>query len=75
MTDNIVDADKKADADLIALVEAGRRVVGDHYAPNDCYATGPLTGDAYLDLIQCPSCAFLSLYDAYQAKIKKGGAA
>lgn len=45
-----------------ALTEA-RRAIGDHFAPNDCYATGPLTGDPIRDLIECPACTFLKLYD------------
>lgn len=53
----------EAGADLIharaafaELVEAAARANGDHHAPHDCYATGPLTGDDYLDLVECPGC-------------------
>ena len=31
-----------------------RRVIGDHYAPNDCYSTGPMTGTVSDHI--CPSC-------------------
>lgn len=48
-----------------ALIDAGLRAIGEHSAPHDCYATGPLTGDAFLDLVQCPACAFLSLVKEY----------
>lgn len=41
---------------LLEATEQLRRVIGDHFAPNDCYATGPLTGNAYTDLVSCPSC-------------------
>lgn len=43
------------------LEKALKRVVGDHNAPNDCYATGPLTGNLYEDLVSCPSCEAESL--------------
>ena len=65
----------EANARLIAaapeLIEAlceGRRAIGDHYAPGDCYATGPLTGDDMRDLIECPACSFISMYEAVMAK-------
>lgn len=65
----------RADARLIAaapeLLEAlheGRRAIGDHFAPNDCYATGPVTGDAFRDLVQCPACSFIAMYDEAIAK-------
>ena len=51
-------------ADLEKLLASARRAIGDHHAPNDCYATGPLTGDQFLDLVQCPACAFLDQYAA-----------
>ena len=56
--------------DLLAALEEGRRAIGDHYAPNDCYATGPLTGDHYRDLIECPACSFIEKYDAAIAKAR-----
>lgn len=33
--------------------------IGDHNAPSDCYATGPMTGDPIQDLVVCPACAYL----------------
>ena len=55
-------------ADLIkemrAALAEGRRAIGDHWAPSDCYATGPLTGDPIRDLIECPACSFIAKYDA-----------
>lgn len=56
---------------VMALHE-GRRAIGDHHAPNDCYATGPMTGDEYRDLVQCPACSFIAMYDAAIANV--GGA-
>ena len=49
---------------LLDALEEGRRAIGDHYAPHDCYATGPLTGDSIRDLVQCPACSFIAMYDA-----------
>ena len=46
------------------LAKVGRLVVGDHHAPNDCYSTGPMTGDPVTDLVACPSCSFVRLFDA-----------
>lgn len=54
--------------ELLAVLHEGRRAIGDHFAPNDCYATGPLTGDAIRDLVQCPACSFIAAYDAIIAK-------
>jgi hypothetical protein len=48
---------------LEAALREARRAIGDHYAPNDCYATGPLTGDEYMDLVQCPACAFIATHE------------
>jgi hypothetical protein len=53
--------------DKDALIEAGLRAIGDHWAPNDCYATGPLTGDPIRDLVECPACSFLAMYERYKA--------
>ena len=39
-----------------ALARAAERANGEHIAPHDCYATGPLTGDPYRDLVSCPGC-------------------
>lgn len=49
---------------LKEALEEGRRAIGNHWAPNDCYATGPVTGDTYRDLVECPACAFLAKFDA-----------
>ena len=60
-----------AEAPLRAEVERlrealheGKRAIGDHSAPDDCYATGPLTGDDYRDLVECPACSFIAVYEA-----------
>lgn len=58
------DAAERRVGELEKLMAAARRAIGDHHAPNDCYATGPLTGDAFLDLVQCPACAFLEQNEA-----------
>lgn len=60
--------------ELLAALEEGRRAIGEHSAPYDCYATGPITGDAFRDLVQCPACSFIAMYDDAIAK-SKGGAA
>lgn len=54
--------------ELLKALHEGRRAIGDHFAPNDCYATGPLTGDGFRDLVQCPACSFIAMYDAAIAK-------
>lgn len=54
--------------ELLEALHEGRRAIGDHFAPNDCYATGPLTGDGFRDLVQCPACNFIAMYDAVIAK-------
>lgn len=59
------------DETINALLEAlheGRRAIGDHFAPDDCYATGPVTGNGYRDLVECPACSFISMFDAAIAK-------
>lgn len=57
-------ADARAENRQLRLVLAeARRAIGDHFAPSDCYATGPLTGDPIRDLVQCPACSFLAMYD------------
>lgn len=57
--------------DLLAALHEGRRAIGDHSAPTDCYATGPATGNAYRDLVQCPACSFIAMYDALLAQLRK----
>lgn len=54
--------------ELLEALHEGRRAIGDHHAPNDCYATGPLTGDDFRDLVQCPACSFIAMYDAAIAR-------
>lgn len=46
---------------LRALIRAADRAIGDHNAPNDCYATGPMTGDPIADMVECPACAYLAM--------------
>ena len=60
--------------DLLAALHEGRRAIGDHFAPNDCYATGPLTGNHYRDLVECPACSFIAIYEAAIAKAEGGAA-
>lgn len=62
-------SESKHTRELIALAKQGRRAIGDHWAPNDCYATGPVTGNAYRDLAECPACSFIAMYDAVMARI------
>jgi hypothetical protein len=49
---------------LREALKEGRRAIGDHFAPDHCYATGPMTGDPVRDLVQCPACSFIAMYDA-----------
>lgn len=62
---------RDANADLVKALKEARRAIGDHFAPNDCYSTGPLTGDLIRDLVECPACSFIKMHDATLAK---GGA-
>lgn len=55
---------------LRKVITEGRRAIGDHFAPHDCYATGPMTGDPIRDLVQCPACSFIAMHDT----ALKGGA-
>jgi hypothetical protein len=45
------------------LLESLKDVIGSHFAPNDCYSTGPMTGDPVYDLVRCPSCCGLALIE------------
>lgn len=54
---------RKRAAELLEVIKEARRAVGDHNAPDDCYATGPLTGDSFRDLVQCPACSFIAMHD------------
>ena len=60
--------------ELLEALKEGRRAIGEHFAPNDCYATGPATGDAFRDLVQCPACSFIAMYDSAIAKATGGAA-
>ena len=42
---------------LKRVIEAAERSLGDHVAPHDCFATGPLTGNPIADYVACPGCA------------------
>lgn len=67
--DQITEMRLKLDASLAdgktkdEVIKKFRRAIGDHYAPEDCYATGPLTGNEFLDLVQCPACAAIAAYE------------
>jgi hypothetical protein len=52
---------------LVEALREARRAIGDHNAPSDCYATGPLTGDPYRDLVECPACSAIAKIDAVLA--------
>ncbi len=54
---------KSADG-LAKLLDLAERAIGDHHAPNDCYSTGPLNGDA-TDLV-CPACEFRAALEEYK---------
>lgn len=54
--------------ELLEALHEGRRAIGDHSAPGDCYATGPVTGDPIRDLVQRPACSFIAMYDAVVAR-------
>ena len=56
---------------LREALNAARRAIGDHFAPDDCYATGPITGDPFRDLIDCPACSFIAIRAALQPKEDK----
>lgn len=43
------------------LLRLADRAIGDHNAPGDCYATGPMTGDPIADLIECPACTYIAV--------------
>ena len=56
---------------LEELVSAAVLAIGEHNAPTDCYATGPLTGNPIADLCVCPACSFLSMYKKLEATCNK----
>ena len=51
------EAVRTAVAELIAAAEM---VKGEHNAPSDCYAAGPLTGDPHIDLVACLHCRLIA---------------
>lgn len=55
-------------SELMEALHEGRRAIGEHYRPNDCYATGPMTGDPIRDLVECPACSFIALFEDIIAK-------
>lgn len=61
---------RAARAAVAELIEAAERSNGDHTAPHDCYATGPLTGDPIRDFVACPGCEL----SAALARVKGGAA-
>lgn len=70
---NLVKLEQQRD-ELLAALEEARRAIGEHLAPNDCYATGPMTGDEFRDLVQCPACSAIAEYERVIAKVKGGAA-
>jgi len=48
------------DATIARLRLMALRAIGDHHAPHDCYATGPMTGDPIADLVECPACSLIA---------------
>ena len=55
----------KVDALVNALSVARAALV--HHVPEDCWATGPMTGDPIADLVTCPGCAAIACIDAATA--------
>lgn len=67
-----------ANAEVVRLREALRRVIeaaersqGDHFAPDDCFATGPSTGNPWADLVACPGCVQQNEIEAARALLPK----
>lgn len=58
--------------DVMRLVEAASRANGEHSAPHDCYATGPLTGDFVRDLVLCPGCELVDALAPFAHQAKDG---
>ena len=44
------------------VIKLARIALGDHFAPDHCYSTGPKTGDPFTDLVWCPGCALLKAF-------------
>ncbi len=64
--------------DLVKALEdtisASERAIGDHIAPEHCYATGPKTGDALADLVECPACIAAKVNQEARAILAKAKA-
>lgn len=58
--------------ELVEALKEGRRAIGSHVVPDHCYATGPKTGDEYRDLVECPACSFIAMFDRVIAKAREG---
>lgn len=56
--------------ELLRALHEGRRAIGTHHVPDYCYATGPMTGDEFRDLVQCPACSFIAVYEDIMARSK-----
>jgi hypothetical protein len=55
----------------VEVIDEYKRAIGDHYAPNDCYATGPVTGDPIRDLVECPACSALAKHEKLLTELEK----
>ncbi|MEF3068010.1 hypothetical protein [Pandoraea apista] len=61
--------------ELSDLVKEARKAMAEyledhpHSAPHDCYATGPVTGNAVHDLVRCPGCCAHDAFTSLVAKI------
>ena len=53
--------------ELVEALKVARKEIA-HEVPYSCYATGPLTGDPFQDLVVCPGCAALKKIDVALAK-------
>lgn len=53
-----------------ALTQHLERVIGEHYAPSDCFSSGPMFGDAR-DAV-CPACAALHFLSNPRASVDSG---
>lgn len=58
----ILQATNVHDEPVAALTFAAKQLK--HNTPDDCWATGPMTGDVINDLIACPGCEALRRIDA-----------
>lgn len=57
--------------ELVEALKEGRRAIGSHVVPDHCYATGPMTGDSFRDLVECPACSFIGMFDRVMARAKE----